>query len=277
MALTWWWVGYQPGTSNHATGQATTASAFLSGKPPGWKAAGPFPTKYAADLWIQQNTHNGIFPGTKHRPGGGHHHTSGGGSGSSGGGPAAPPGPAPAPSPPGPSPPGVRPGGAGAAQPGDLACWGPNQHMGIVTGPNQMVSALDPSQGTAITAITAALGTPPVILRLRAVQTAGSLKGNQGVAALLAAGYGWAPGQDKEQWQALVRLWGKESGWSVTATNPSGAYGIPQAQPGDKMAAAGPDWRTSARTQIKWGLDYIADTYGDPAAAWRHEQAHGWY
>ena len=43
----------------------------------------------------------------------------------------------------------------------------------------------------------------------------------------------------------------------MTAANPSGAYGIPQALPGSKMASAGPDWQTSAATQIRWGLGYI--------------------
>ena len=64
----------------------------------------------------------------------------------------------------------------------------------------------------------------------------------------------------------------------MTASNPStGAYGIPQALPGSKMASAGPDWQTSAATQIRWGLGYIESTYGSPCAAWSHEQADGWY
>jgi resuscitation-promoting factor RpfB len=64
----------------------------------------------------------------------------------------------------------------------------------------------------------------------------------------------------------------------VYAQNPySGAYGIPQALPGAKMATAGPDWRTSARTQIRWGLRYIRGTYGSPLRAWDHEVAYGWY
>jgi hypothetical protein len=41
---------------------------------------------------------------------------------------------------------------------------------------------------------------------------------------------------------------------AVAASNPStGAYGIPQALPGSKMASAGPDWRTNAATQVRWG------------------------
>ena len=61
------------------------------------------------------------------------------------------------------------------------------------------------------------------------------------------------------------------------ASNPSGAYGIPQALPGSKMSSAGADWATSARTQIIWGLGYIAGRYGTPCGAWAHVEANGWY
>ena len=50
-----------------------------------------------------------------------------------------------------------------------------------------------------------------------------------------------------------------------------------QALPGSKMASAGSDWRTNPATQIKWGLGYIAASYGSPCAAWQHSQSHGWY
>lgn len=86
--------------------------------------------------------------------------------------------------------------------------------------------------------------------------------------------YGW--GQD--QFECLVSLWNRESGWRADALNPSsGAYGIPQALPGGKMATAGADWRTNAATQINWGLSYISDRYGSPCGAWGHSQATGWY
>lgn len=76
----------------------------------------------------------------------------------------------------------------------------------------------------------------------------------------------------------LFTLWDRESGWNVTATNPySGAYGIPQALPGAKMAAAGPDWQTDPSTQIAWGEDYIKANYGTPCAALAHSNAYGWY
>jgi hypothetical protein len=75
-----------------------------------------------------------------------------------------------------------------------------------------------------------------------------------------------------------VKLWNKESGWRWNASNPdSGAYGIGQALPGDKMASAGSDWKTNPFTQIKWGLGYIKDQYGSIASAWAHEQHFGWY
>jgi hypothetical protein len=75
----------------------------------------------------------------------------------------------------------------------------------------------------------------------------------------------------------VVNLFSRESGWNVHASNPSGAYGIPQAKPGSKMASAGPDWQNNATTQIKWGYGYIKDRYSTPCGAWAHSQSTGWY
>jgi hypothetical protein len=79
------------------------------------------------------------------------------------------------------------------------------------------------------------------------------------------------------QWGCLLDLWNRESGWIYDAENASGAYGIPQALPGDKMASAGADWQTDPTTQIKWGLGYISQVYGTPCAAWNFELANGYY
>jgi hypothetical protein len=79
------------------------------------------------------------------------------------------------------------------------------------------------------------------------------------------------------QYDCLVSLWTQESGWRYNAENASGAYGIPQALPGSKMASAGSDWQTNPATQIKWGLGYISTVYGTPCTAWGHEEADGWY
>jgi hypothetical protein len=113
-----------------------------------------------------------------------------------------------------------------------------------------------PSQPAVPTAVPAASGSP------------------QSVAQAILGSFGWS----SSQFSCLQPLWAGESGWSVTASNPStGAYGIPQAYPGSKMASAGPDWQTDAATQIRWGLTYIKNTYGSPCGAWSHEQADGWY
>ena len=96
----------------------------------------------------------------------------------------------------------------------------------------------------------------------------------QQIAQAMLASFGWS----SSQFSCLDPLWAHESGWSVTAYNAgSGAYGIPQALPGSRMASAGPAWQTNAATQIRWGLEYIKGTYGSPCAAWDHEQATGWY
>ena len=73
------------------------------------------------------------------------------------------------------------------------------------------------------------------------------------------ASFGWGAGE----LGCLETLWHKESEWDLNATNPSsGAYGIPQALPGNKMAAAGADWQTNVQTQVDRGLGYIESRYG---------------
>ena len=96
----------------------------------------------------------------------------------------------------------------------------------------------------------------------------------QQIAMAMLSSYGWS----SSQFGCLQSLWNRESGWNPTAENPtSGAYGIPQALPGDKMASAGADWQTNPATQIRWGLGYIQQIYGSPCAAWSHEEAVGSY
>lgn len=80
------------------------------------------------------------------------------------------------------------------------------------------------------------------------------------------------------QFRCLDKLWTRESRWNPLALNKSsGAYGIPQAVPGSKMATAGSDWRTNPITQVRWGLLYIKQRYGTPCVAWNHSQVYGWY
>jgi len=87
-----------------------------------------------------------------------------------------------------------------------------------------------------------------------------------------------ARGWGEDQFSCLVSLWNRESGWRVNAANASsGAYGIPQALPGNKMASAGADWQTNPATQITWGLNYISGRYSNPCGAWSHSENSGWY
>ncbi|HKS99663.1 MAG TPA: lytic transglycosylase domain-containing protein [Rugosimonospora sp.] len=100
-----------------------------------------------------------------------------------------------------------------------------------------------------------------------------SYSGNQATGCSLLASFGFG----LDQMGCLVNLWNRESNWRTNASNPSGAYGIPQAKPGSKMATYGGDWRTNAATQIRWGLNYIKGRYSNPCGAWAHSQATGWY
>jgi len=79
------------------------------------------------------------------------------------------------------------------------------------------------------------------------------------------------------QYGCLNNIFSRESGWRYNAYNASGAYGIPQALPGSKMAMFGSDWQTNPATQIKWGIWYMKNQYGSPCNAWAFWQAHGWY
>lgn len=86
--------------------------------------------------------------------------------------------------------------------------------------------------------------------------------------------YGWT----ENDFDCLVKLWNRESGWNPNAHNSSsGAHGIPQSLPASKMASEGDDYYTNGKTQIRWGLKYIKNRYGTPSAAWAHSQQKGWY
>jgi uncharacterized protein YabE (DUF348 family) len=131
----------------------------------------------------------------------------------------------------------------------------------VVAAPRKQVEAI----GTKDAPVSSTLNAPN--------QPAPSPGSAKAIARELAADRGWG----SEQYDCLVTLWNHESSWNVHAANPSGAYGIPQALPGYKMSAAGPDWQDNATTQIKWGLGYIAARYNTPCGAWSLWQQQGWY
>lgn len=96
----------------------------------------------------------------------------------------------------------------------------------------------------------------------------------RGIGQRMVADRGWGA----DQFGCLLTLWNRESHWNPYAQNSSsGAYGIPQALPGSKMASAGSDWQTNPETQIRWGLGYIANRYGSPCGALGHSNSVGWY
>ena len=107
-----------------------------------------------------------------------------------------------------------------------------------------------------------------------APKVTGSKAEYQAYAHELVISYGWS----ESDFNALVKLWTKESDWDPSSHNKSsGAHGIPQALPASKMASYGDDYMTSYKTQIQWGLNYIKNRYGSPTNAWAHWCNKGWY
>lgn len=138
---------------------------------------------------------------------------------------------------------------------------------GVVVGRTPIASVVTVPPVTQVTKVgTAELPDPSVV----AVEPGTA----QALGKEMAAARGWGD----DQFACLLSLWNQESGWRVNAANKSsGAYGIPQALPGSKMATVGADWQTNPATQITWGLNYIGGRYGNPCGAWAQHEAKGWY
>ena len=114
-----------------------------------------------------------------------------------------------------------------------------------------------------------------VSLEARQVQLAKTPEGAKQVAkALIASTYKW----NARQLSCLNSLWNGESHWNFKAHNyRSGATGISQALPGNKMDVVGTDWRTNPVTQIRWGIRYIKLRYGTPCKALAVTHWRGYY
>ena len=92
--------------------------------------------------------------------------------------------------------------------------------------------------------------------------------------AILTQEYGF----NESQFECLNSLWTKESHWNYKAHNyRSGAHGIAQALPAEKMSVVGTDWRTNPVTQIRWGIRYITMRYDTPCKAWSKWKSHRYY
>ena len=101
-----------------------------------------------------------------------------------------------------------------------------------------------------------------------------SLVEDGGFARGLMAEYGMA----QSEFSCLDQLWVSESDWDHTADNPtSTAYGIPQALTGGTHDNLPADYMTNPVSQIRWGLWYIANSYGTACSAWEFKQANNWY
>lgn len=85
--------------------------------------------------------------------------------------------------------------------------------------------------------------------------------------------YGWTG----SMWtQGLLPLWTQESGFDNLAQNPtSTAFGIAQFLD-QTWKPYGPKTK-NAGLQIKYGLEYTHDRYGNPIAAEQHERQYNWY
>ena len=78
-----------------------------------------------------------------------------------------------------------------------------------------------------------------------------------------------ALGYNIKEYKCLSILYGKESAWNPKARNGS-HYGIPQ---GKSIWLRDQD----GYTQIRWGLKYIGNRYGEPCVALDHWKAKGWH
>jgi hypothetical protein len=178
----------------------------------------------------------------------------------------------------------ATPSGVEDGQPGDQG-KGLNQEIGISPYIDPGLTQVYRHDPHATLTTTAATTTASSCARTGSAQQAADPVVNatmteaQQVARRLLAGY-VAKGDESGEFTCLADLWQGESGWRWNARNPSsGAYGIPQALPGEKMASIGADWRTNAVTQITWGLRYIQARYGTPCRAWDTWRARNphWY
>lgn len=191
------------------------------------------------------------------------------------------------------------------AHSGDLVFWGKggSEHVGVYAGGNKYFSAQSPSQGIHMNTLDSVVGYgAPKFGRVQGLKqdtdtakaTTGLQKyiknqvGNGFFSFISKLGSmfgvqdgGGQPSGSHKNWLAeagfkpsdfgyITYIVDHESGWNPKATNPSsGAYGLPQSLPGNKMAAAGSDWRTNPITQLRWMKSYVNSAYGGARQAYQ--------
>lgn len=150
--------------------------------------------------------------------------------------------------------------------------WSALNNKGLLGTAKDVISGKTPqpaASGNPVSAVplVPSAGIPGITVGIPAgVAAGGTPASNQALGLVMATAYGWGG----SEWPYLRSGWQEESGWNQYAANDKSdpynhAYGIPQANPGTKMASAGSDWKSSPSTQIKWGLEYIKETYGSPS------------
>jgi cell wall-associated NlpC family hydrolase len=163
---------------------------------------------------------------------------------------------------------------------GAMAFYGsPAHHVGFVAGPSTLFSALGRAYGTTFSALNmgdnSGYGIPP-----QGYGTAGGAPGGatpagkiQELAFSMLQQRGWG-----NQWPSFSALEMSEAGWNMNARNPSsGAYGLAQFINGaGEYAQYGGTWLT-ATGQLTGMMNYIAQRYGSPAAAWAFHQRNNSY
>ena len=79
----------------------------------------------------------------------------------------------------------------------------------------------------------------------------------------------YALGYNLKEYKCLSILYGKESAWNPKAANGS-HYGIPQGRS---------EWLKDqdGYAQVRWGLDYIGNRYGEPCIALDHFRRFNWH
>lgn len=201
------------------------------------------------------------------------------------------------------------------AKMGDLVFWGSggSEHVGVYAGGNNYFSAESPSQGIHMNTLDSVVGKgKPLFGRVRGLSQDNkkdSVKAKNGIERIIKSevGNGFfrfmsklgdlfglngpnaSPTGDHSHWlkQAGIPasdyryydyIINHESNWNPKATNSSsGAYGIPQSLPGNKMASAGSDWRTNPITQLKWMKKYVNSAYGGVRNAYKFWLSHHAY
>ena len=79
-----------------------------------------------------------------------------------------------------------------------------------------------------------------------------------------------------KEWECLYDLGIRESNWNHLAVNKSsGAFGIPQSLPAEKIATHGNIY--DPEVQIKWFVDYVRDRYETSCKALAFQLRNNWY